>query len=255
MHSRDRWARRAADEGYRSRAAYKLRQLDESHELFAAGQVVVDLGAAPGGWSQIAAEAVGASGTVLAVDRKRIEPFDRDGIERMQGDLTKEETIDDIAARADGADVVISDMAPNMSGEYELDHARSIHLAQQAASTAAAVLAPGGDFVVKVFEGRDLADLRNDLETQYRYVAAAEPEASRDASSEVYLIGKDYLAGPVAAGERYTVTIEETGAEGDGIAKIEGFTVFVPDAGVDEDVTIEIEDVKPRFAFASIVNQ
>jgi 23S rRNA (uridine2552-2'-O)-methyltransferase len=252
MSGKDEYYNRAKQEGYRSRAAYKLQQLDETAGLFSPGDVVVDLGAAPGGWLQVAAEAVGEDGAVVGVDLQRIRSLDHDVVETIRGDMTDAETADRLRETVGeaGADVVVSDMAPNMTGEYSLDHARSIHLARQAFEVARDLLAPGGDLVVKAFDGPDLADLRADMEESFEYVRSIRPDASRDASSEVYLVAKGYLTAPVEAGDELTVEIGDRGREGDGIARVEGFTVFVPDVEVGERVEIRIEEVKPRFAFA-----
>jgi 23S rRNA (uridine2552-2'-O)-methyltransferase len=145
-------------------------------------------------------------------------------------------------------------MAPNMTGEYSVDHARSVHLARQAFDVARDCLGPGGDFVVKVFDGPDLADLRSDVEESFEYVRSIRPDASRDSSSELYLVAKGYLTAPVAAGDELTVEISDEGREGDGIARVDGFTVFVSDAAVGEEVAVRIEDVKPRFAFAERID-
>lgn len=252
MSRRDRYYNRAKQEGYRSRAAYKLRQLDEATALFSSGDVVVDLGAAPGGWLQIAAERVGPEGRVLGVDRQEIEPLD--GVETLVGDLTEPETRARIHERVGNADVVLSDMAPNMSGEYELDHARSVHLARQALAVAMDLLASGGDFAAKVFQGPDVDSLQSDLEAEFDHVRIVEPDASRSASSEVYLVAKGRLRTPVRPGDRLDVSIEAIGEEGDGIAKVDGFTLFVPDTDIEESVTVEVTDVKPRFGFARRVD-
>lgn len=250
MSGKDEYYNKAKQQGYRSRAAYKLKQLDDLEDVLSHGDRVVDLGAAPGGWLQVAKERVG-TGTVLGVDFQRIDPIE--DVETIKGDMTNERTRERIAERVGEADVVLSDMAPNMTGEYSLDHARSVHLARQAFETARDVLAPGGDFVVKVFEGQDLAPFKEDLEEEFEYVRTTSPKASRKQSSEVYLIAKGYLTAPVSEGDRLTVEIEDEGREGDGIARIEGYTVFVPGAGRGDEVEIEIEDVKPRFGFAKRV--
>jgi len=164
------------------------------------------------------------------------------------------ETVGDTDDAGGPVDVVISDMAPNVSGEYELDHARSVHLARQAFETAVDVLESGGDFVVKVFDGPDLADFRAEVEEEFEYVRATSPDASRDASSELYLIGKGFLTAPVRAGDRLTVEIEDEGREGDGIAKVEGYTLFVSGTEEGESVEIEVTDVKPRYGFAERVD-
>jgi len=249
MGRKDEYYNRAKQEGYRARSAYKLKQLDERADLFAPGDTVVDLGAAPGGWLQVAAEAVGEQGTVVGVDRQRIDPLD--GVETIRGDLTESGTHDRVRAAVGAADVVLSDLAPEMSGEYSVDQARSVHLARQAVTAAESLLVAGGHLVVKVFEGRDVQELRADLDAEFDTVHAVHPEASRDASSELYLVAKGRLTAPVDEGEVVTVDIVDEGADGDGVAKIEGYTVFVPGATAGETVTVEIEAVKPRYGFAS----
>jgi len=281
MSGKDHWYNKAKQEGYRSRAAYKLKQLDEAAGLIQPGDAVVDLGAAPGGWLQVAAELAGPDGFVLGVDRQRIDEVERtEGaapVETLRGDLTEAGTRDAIRERLGGtgeggtgtgtgegeaendatsdgrADVVLSDMAPNVTGEYGLDHARSVHLARVAFEVAMDVLAGGGDLVVKVFDGPDLADLRADVEAEFDHVRTVRPDATRDASSEVYLVGKRRLTAPVRAGDELEVTVDDVGAEGDGVAKVDGFTLFVPGTEAGERVTVRVTDVKPRFGFAETV--
>ncbi|MFD1646506.1 23S rRNA (uridine(2552)-2'-O)-methyltransferase [Haloarchaeobius litoreus] len=254
MARKDHWYNKSKQEGYRSRAAYKLKQLDRKEGLFGPGNTVVDLGAAPGGWLQVAAEEVGSQGTVIGVDFQRIKAFDEeydDRVETIRGDMTEEDTKEQVReAAGNEVDVVLSDMAPNMTGEYQLDHARSVHLARQAFETALDVLDTGGDFAVKVFQGQDLDDLREDIEAEFQYVRTTTPEASRDESSEVYLVAKHRLTAPVRPGDTIEVTIEDVGSEGDGIAKVDGFTVFVDGADEGETVEVEVTEVKPRFGFA-----
>jgi 23S rRNA (uridine2552-2'-O)-methyltransferase len=254
MARKDEYYNRAKQEGYRARSAYKLKQIDDEAGLFGPGNTVVDLGAAPGGWLQVAAETVGPEGRVVGVDLQRIKSLDRedDVVETIRGDMTDEETrsrIQDLVGE-EGADVVISDMAPNMTGEYSLDHARSVHLARQAFETALDVLATGGDLAVKVFDGPDVAGLRAEMDDEFQYVRSIRPDASRDASSEQYLVGKHRITAPVRAGDELTVEIEDVGSEGDGIAKVEGFTLFVDGATEGEAVRVRVTDVKPRFGFA-----
>jgi len=251
MARKDHYYNKAKQEGYRARSAYKLRQLDETAGLLSAGDTVVDLGAAPGGWLQVASERVGEDGTVLGVDRQRIDPID--GVETVRGDITEEPTREEIRDLVGEADLVLSDMAPDVSGEYELDHARSVHLVRQALAVALAVLGPGGDFVAKVFDGPDLADLKADIEPEFEYVREVRPDASRDESSELYLVAKGRLTAPVREGDRLEVEIVDTGHEGDGIAKVEGFTLFVAGADEGETVEVRVDDVKPRYAFAQPV--
>jgi 23S rRNA (uridine2552-2'-O)-methyltransferase len=140
-----------------------------------------------------------------------------------------------------------------MSGEYELDHARSVHLARQAFEVATDLLDAGGDLAVKVFDGRDLPDLQADVEREFEYVRQVRPDASRDASSELYLVAKGRLTAPVRAGDELVVEVVDEGSEGDGVAKVEGFTLFVEGTEAGETVTVEVTEVKPRFGFAERV--
>lgn len=283
MSGKDKYYNKAKQEGYRARSAYKLKQLDETTGLLGEGRTVVDLGAAPGGWLQVAVEHIGERGTAVGVDRQRIDDIEDDHgatVEYVRGDMTEESTKDEIrervgAERGEGptderaandegreqdedddrnqggpVDVVISDMAPNMSGDYDLDHARSVHLARQAFDVADDVLASGGDFAAKVFDGRDMEALKEDVEREFEYVREVRPKASRDSSSELYLVGKGYLTGPVRVGDELEVTIEDVGSEGDGIAKVDGFTLFVGGAEEGETLDVRVDDVKPNFAFA-----
>ena len=253
MTRKDDYYNRAKQQGYRSRAAYKLKQLDSDAGLVSDGDTVVDLGAAPGGWLQVANELVGEGGTVVGVDLQRIDSID--GVETIRGDMTDEETRERIVESVGEADVVVSDMAPNMTGEYSLDHARSVYLARTAFETAIELLAPGGDFVAKVFEGPDTDELRADIDEEFEYVRTIHPDASRDASSELYMVAKGRLTAPVREGDRVEVDVEDVGREGDGIAKLEGYTVFVPDTDPGETVEIEVTDVKPRFGFGELLEE
>jgi 23S rRNA (uridine2552-2'-O)-methyltransferase len=261
MTRKDDYYNRAKQQGYRARSAYKLIQLDESTGLLGHGNTVVDLGAAPGGWLQVAAERVGPTGTVVGVDRQSIDDLDTDAtVEYVRGDITEQETIDRIRATLgveEGerpVDTVLSDMAPNMTGEYDLDHARSVHLARQAVAVADDLLASGGDLAVKVFDGRDLTDLEADIDEDFEYVRQMRPDASRDASSELYLVAKNYLTAPVRPGDDLTVEIEALGEEGDGIAHVDEFTIFVPGTEPGQSVDVRIDDVKPRYAFAERID-
>ncbi len=253
MTGRDHYYNKAKQEGYRSRAAYKLKQLDEGAGLIQAGDTVVDLGAAPGGWLQVARERAGDRGRVLGVDRQRIDPID--GVETIRGDITQESTKTAILEAVGEADVVLSDMAPDMTGEYSVDHARSVHLGRQAAEVGLEILAGSGDLVVKVFDGPDLADFRADLENEFDHVRTVRPDASRDESSEVFLVAKRRLTAPVRAGDEIDVEIVDIGSEGDGVAKVKGYTLFVPDAEEGERVAVRVTDVSPRFGFAERIDR
>jgi 23S rRNA (uridine2552-2'-O)-methyltransferase len=261
MAGKDKYYNMAKQEGYRARSAYKLQQLDETAGLLGDGATVVDLGAAPGGWLQVAAERVGPAGTVVGVDRQRIDDLEDPTatVEYVRGDITEQRTREAIreALGTDDerpVDVVLSDMAPNMSGDYDLDHARSVHLARQAFEVAEDLLAAGGDLAVKVFDGRDLTDLEAEIDQEFEYVRQVRPDASRDSSSELYLVAKNRLTAPVRSGDELTVEIVDEGEEGDGVARIDGFTLFVPDADVGEEVQVTVEDVKPRFGFAERID-
>ncbi|MFC6731365.1 MULTISPECIES: 23S rRNA (uridine(2552)-2'-O)-methyltransferase [unclassified Haladaptatus] len=252
MPRKDHYYNKAKQEGYRSRAAYKLKQLNEEAHLIEKGDTVVDLGAAPGGWLQVAKELTGPSGTVIGVDLQRIKPID--GVETIKGDMTTDEIKDAVRETAGEADVVISDMAPNMTGEYSLDAARSAYLARQAFETATDILAPGGDFVAKIFDGQDVKPLRDDMEQEFEYVRAIHPDASRDESSELYLVAKGFLTSPVREGDTVEVTIANIGKEGDGVAKLDGYTLFVPGTEAGETVEVRVTDIKPRFGFAERID-
>jgi 23S rRNA (uridine2552-2'-O)-methyltransferase len=256
MSGKDEYYNRAKQEGYRARSAYKLKQLDGTTGLLGDGRTVVDLGAAPGGWLQVAAEEVGSRGTVVGVDRQRIDELeDPDAtVEYVRGDMTDEETKAEVVERVGKADTVLSDMAPNMTGEYSVDHARSVHLARQAFEVALDVLDTGGDFAAKVFDGQDVDPLKEDIDSEFEYVREVRPDASRDSSSELYLVGKHRLTAPVSEGDTVEVTIEDIGSEGDGIAKVEGFTLFVSGVEDGETVEVRVDDVKPKYAFAQPVN-
>ena len=252
MTGKDEYYNRAKQEGYRARSAYKLKQLDKAAGLFGPGNTVVDLGAAPGGWSQVAREQVGEEGTIVAVDLQRIKELD--GVETVRGDMTDDETRAALVERVGEADVVVSDMAPNMTGEYSLDHARSVYLARQAFETALELLGAGGDLAVKAFDGPDIDELRAEMDREFEYVRTIHPDASRDASSELYLVAKGRLTAPVREGDELQVEIVDEGREGDGIAKVEGFTLFVAGTNTGETLRVRVADVKPRFGFAERVD-
>ena len=213
--SKDFWYKLAKKEGWRTRASFKLLQLDEKHELFYEGMRVVDLGAAPGGWSQVAAELVGAEGRVVGVDLDRIEPLgEYDWVTFLRGDMTDPDTVARTLEATGGvADVVISDMSPNISGAYATDHARSIHLCESALAFAEKVLVRDGAFVCKVFEGDMFPQFLTRVRGVFHEVKVANPAASRSASSEVYVVAKGFK-GP----SKYRAPKEDAGwTEGMGL--------------------------------------
>lgn len=247
---RDHYYHKAKEEGYRSRASFKLKQINEKHNVIKRGDSVVDLGAAPGGWLQVAKELSG--GKVLGVDLQRIDPIE--GVETIQGDINAESTIKKIIkiVGEKGADVVLCDAAPNLSGNWSYDHARSIELSTSALECAKKILKPKGNFVVKVFQGDMFKEYMDKVRDNFVHVKAYSPQASRSQSAEIYIVGKKFLTAPLRRGQKFVVDIENLGSSGDGAVLIEGFVVFVKDVEVGERVRIKIADVKPNFAFADV---
>ena len=187
---RDYYYRKAKEEKYRSRAAYKLFQAVQKYQFIKRGDMVVDLGAAPGGWTQAARKIVGAEGFVLGVDLKPIEPFPEQNVRTIIGDITEPETVKQIQEMLHKkADAVISDVSPNISGIWELDHARQIDLAQKALEIALETLKPGGNFFVKVFQGDMLNDFVSMVKRHFEDVKIIKPKASRAKSSEIFILG------------------------------------------------------------------
>ncbi len=189
---RDYFYRRAKKEGYRSRAAFKLMQISERFNLIRKGGTVVDLGAAPGGWLQVSKEISG--GKVIGIDILPIEKIE--GVETIKGDIRLEATVEkirDLIKKKDGADVVLCDAAPNLSGNWSYDHARSIDLATSALECARKILKPGGNFAVKVFQGDMFPGYLNKVRRYFAKVQAFSPEASRKQSAEIYVIGRQLL--------------------------------------------------------------
>ncbi len=184
----DPYVKRAREDGYRARAAYKLQELDEKNRLFRPGQFVVDLGAAPGSWCQVALEKVGPRGRVVALDILPMEPID--GVVFIEGDFREDAPLTELEAAMDGrrADLVLSDMAPNISGIGPADQARSMHLAELAAAFADDWLDPSGSFVVKVFQGEGFDAFLAELKQKYAVVRVRKPRASRAESREVYVV-------------------------------------------------------------------
>lgn len=188
-HVNDAYVQRAKAEGYRSRAAFKLLEIDERDHLLRPGMAIVDLGAAPGSWCQVAVRRCGAHARVFALDLLPVEPMS--GVDFIQGDFLDDAVLAALEARLQGAavDVVLSDMAPNISGIEMSDQARSIHLAELALEFAVRHLKPGGNFVVKVFQGPGFMEFRDEVRKHFKTLHSRKPKASRDRSPEVYLLG------------------------------------------------------------------
>jgi len=191
-HESDVYVQRSRKDGYRSRASYKLLEIDKAAGLLKPGMTVVDLGAAPGGWSQIAVAEVGDSGRVVASDILNMDAIA--GVDFVQGDFTDDAVFDAILKTlADRpVDLVISDMAPNMSGMKAVDQPRAMYLVELAVDFSRQVLQPGGVFLAKVFQGEGFDALVRDLRTDFNSVAIKKPDASRARSSEVYCLARGF---------------------------------------------------------------
>lgn len=188
---KDRFYRQAKQEGFRSRAAYKLQELARRLRLFSPGQRVVDLGCAPGGWLQVAARAVGGKGRVIGIDIEEVTPLGFPQVQVLRMDIFDPSTPGRLRELLGGLpDVVLSDMAPHTCGDHDADHARSVELVAAAGRLAAELLRPGGWFVAKVFDGGALSDLLRELAASFDDVRRLRPEATRDGSRELYLSGR-----------------------------------------------------------------
>lgn len=188
-HFDDHWVAKAQAAGYRSRASFKLLEIHEKDSLFYSGMRVLDLGAAPGGWSQVAARQIGGRGLVVASDILPMEPIG--DVTFLQGDFREDEVFQQLLDILDGGkvDLVLSDMAPNMSGVKAVDVPRATYLAELALDMASKVLEPDGRFLVKVFQGEGYDQYRRDVQSVFHQLKTRKPEASRPRSTEVYLLG------------------------------------------------------------------
>ena len=191
-HFNDHYVMKAKEEGYRSRACYKLMEIDDKDRLMKPGMTVVDLGSAPGGWSQVAAKRVGDKGLVVASD---ILPMDGiAGVTFLKGDFTEEAVFDELMTIIGNrpVDLVISDMAPNMSGLSAVDQPSAMCLVELALDMARQVLKPGGNYAAKVFQGEGFDEYLKDMRSSFQKVVTRKPESSRARSREVYLVAKGY---------------------------------------------------------------
>ncbi|HSG04152.1 MAG TPA: 23S rRNA (uridine(2552)-2'-O)-methyltransferase RlmE [Marinobacterium sp.] len=191
-HVNDRFVKQAQKDGYRSRASYKLLELNDKDKLIKPGMLVIDLGSAPGGWSQIAGELVGEQGKLIASDILPMDPLP--DVEFIQGDFTEESVFNQIMSAINGrpVDVVISDMAPNLSGISSADQASSIYLIELALDMARQVLKPSGSFVAKAFQGEGYDAFVSQVREQFDTVVIRKPDSSRARSREVYVVGKGF---------------------------------------------------------------
>jgi len=191
-HFGDTFVRQAQALGLRSRAAFKLLEIDKRDRLLRPGVTVVDLGAAPGGWSQVVADRIGAKGRVVVLDLLPIDPLP--GVTLLQGDFTEQAVLDRLLGQLDGrpVDLVLSDLAPNMSGMKAVDQPRAALLAELALDCARQVLRPGGDLLLKMFQGEGFDPLLAELRAAFAKVVVRKPQASRPRSREVYLLARNY---------------------------------------------------------------
>lgn len=189
-HVNDPYVQLAKKEGWRSRAAFKLLEIDDKDRLLKPGEVVVDLGATPGGWSQVASRRVGDAGMVIALDLLEMEPIHN--VHFIQGDFREDEVLDQLEKHVGNRRVglVMSDMAPNMSGVPLVDQARIMHLAELGLEFSRAHLKPDGAFLVKVFQGTDYEAFLRQMRETFKTVVVRKPDASRDRSAELYLLGR-----------------------------------------------------------------
>ena len=189
-HFKDEYVRKAQESGYRSRAVFKLLEIQEKDRIIKPNMVVVDLGAAPGGWSEAARQFVGRKGRVIATDILPIDPIE--GVEFLQGDFREDEVLEQLLTLIgdDRADLVLSDMAPNISGVDAVDQPRAMYLVELALDLARRILKPGGDFLVKVFQGEGSEDYIRALRQDFDKVIIRKPRASRPRSREVYILAR-----------------------------------------------------------------
>ena len=179
--------------GYRSRSAFKLKQIQNKFKIIKKTDFVLDLGAAPGGWSQVSNEIIGKNGKIIGIDLLYIKPID--GIQFLQEDITEKSTILKIIkiVGENGVDVLLSDMSPNISGNYSIDHANSIHLCKQSLNLVDKILKDNGNFLCKLFMGEEFDDFIKIFKNKFKNVKLYSPPASRKSSSEIYLIGRNFL--------------------------------------------------------------
>jgi 23S rRNA (uridine2552-2'-O)-methyltransferase len=191
-HFSDIYVKRAKREGFRARSVYKLMEIQERYRIIKPNMVVVDLGAAPGGWSEYVVQLIGREGKIIALDILAMQPIR--GVEFIQGDFTQDDVVKDLVLRLSGqkVDAVLSDMAPNLSGLDVVDQARSMNLAERALTFAQTVLKPGGIFLTKTFQGAEFEVFLKNLRQNFGEVKAIKPDASRARSRETFLLARNF---------------------------------------------------------------
>lgn len=192
---KDQFHRLAKEKGYRSRASFKLLQIVKRHRFLKRGDHVLDLGAAPGGWLQAARQVVGERGYVLGVDEEPIAPLNEENIVTLAADVAQADVLEQIQTKQKREfDAVISDLSPNISGAWNLDHARQIELARSALKIARSLLKPSGNMLVKVFQGSELKEFQLDMRSSFQALRIVKPPASRPESAELYLLGLGFVS-------------------------------------------------------------
>jgi 23S rRNA (uridine2552-2'-O)-methyltransferase len=188
---RDVYRRMAREQGYRSRAAFKLKEIDKRFRVFENAKVVLDLGAAPGGWLQVASEIIGKEGLVIGVDLKPIKPLGLENVKTIVGDVTENSTLEEVRRLLSGSvDVLLSDLSPQVSGAWDIDQLLQIELTRAALKFAEEFLKPNGWVVLKVFQGMDTQSFLEDLRKRLGYMKIYKPKASRRRSAEIYVVGR-----------------------------------------------------------------
>jgi len=202
QRKKDQFHRLAKARGFRSRASFKLLQIIRRYHFIEKGQRVLDLGAAPGGWLQAAHQAVGETGYVFGIDKQTISPLACKNITTIVADISQTGIADEIRKKAGGNfDVVLSDLAPNVSGVWEVDHARQIELARCAVRVGCQLLRPSGNILVKVFQGSETRDFQSEMRRLFREFRVVKPPASRPESAELYFLGLGFLDGSEAVND------------------------------------------------------
>ena len=189
---RDGYWKMAKKEGYRSRAAYKLMQLNKKFQLIKKNDYVLDIGCAPGGWMQVAREIVGENGYVLGLDVQKIGGFQEENVEFFQKDITDPDVVTMVREKVETFDVVISDASPNITGIWDVDHFRSVELSEKVLDFGVEVLRTHGNFLVKVFQGESMKTFFEKVKQHFSYTKVTTPKASRKSSAEVYVVGKNF---------------------------------------------------------------
>ena len=238
---RDPWRRQAKSKGYRARSAYKLKQIQEKFEVIREGDTILDLGCHPGGWTQVSVEESGEEGQIIGVDVKSTSPVE--GASIIQGNITHAETIERIVELLDGRElnVVLSDISPKLTGRYDTDQAISLELSTMTLDVAMDMLAPGGSFVTKIFQGVGIEGLIQAAKDRFSNVQRFAPMASRNSSSETYLICRNRLPIP-----RKSARGMSAFAQVQKHLTAVGVNVDDPDEGGDEDITIGFRRVTKK---------